>query len=153
MKSSQEWRDTAVRLRARSDEFERKVKALEHVLNLLLNNRLTVFHVDMAQDGTIHDFLFGVASHASIENPFHRMLSRSNTQDFPIVLWRTKFEPHVVYASVYEPREFFKLAAEADNQPELQRIVEAAASALKRQMSESNKRLQLLKMPQGGTPQ
>lgn len=90
MKSSQEWRDTAVRLRARSDKSERKAEALEHALNLLLNNGLIVFHTDMAQDGTIHNFPFGVASDAPIDGPFRRMLSGSNTQDFPVVLWQTK---------------------------------------------------------------
>jgi hypothetical protein len=153
MKSSQEWRDTAVRLRARSDEFERKAEVLEHALNLLLNNQLIVFHTDMAQDGTIHEFLFSVASNAPIENPFRRMLSGANTQDFPIVLWRSRFELHGVYASVYESREFFKLTAEADKQPELQRILEVAASTLKRQISESNKRGQLFKVPSTGAPQ
>lgn len=148
MKSSQEWRDAAVRLRARSDEFERRAEALEHALNLLLNNGLIVFHTDMAQDGSIHDFLFGAASNATIDSPFRRMLCGSNTQDFPVVLWQTKFEPHSVYASVYEPREFFKLAAEADKQPELQRILEVAASALKTQMSEP-KRARLFKVPSG----
>ncbi len=153
MKSSQEWRNTAVRLRARSDEFERKAEALEHALNLLLNNRLVAFHTDMTQDGTIHDFLFGVACDAPIENPFRRMLTGADTQDFLIVLWRSRFEPHGVYASVYESREFFKLAAEADKQPELQRVLEAAASALKGRMSESNKRAQLLKLPPNGMSQ
>jgi hypothetical protein len=153
MKSSQEWRDTAVRLRARSDEFERKAEALEHALNLLLNNQLIVFHTDMAQDGTVHEFLLGAASHAPIDNPFRRILSGANTQDFPVVLWRSRFEPYGVYASVYESRESFRLAAEADMQPELQRILESAASALKRQMSESNKRGQLFKVPSTGAPQ
>lgn len=150
MKSSQEWRDTAVRLRTRSDEFERKAEALEHALNLLLNNGLIVFHTDMSQDGTTHDFLFGVASNAPIEDPFRRVLSGADTQDFPVVLWRTKFESQDVYASVYESREFFKLAAEADKQPELQRILEAAASALNRQMSEPNRRAQLFKLSPSG---
>lgn len=153
MKSSQEWRDTAVRLRARSDEFERRAEVLEHALNLLLNNQLIVFHTDMAQDGTIHEFLFGVASNAPIENPFRRMLSGANTQDFPIVLWRSRFAPHGVYASVYESREFFKLTVEADKQPELQRILEVAASTLKRQISESSKRGQLFKVASTGAPQ
>jgi hypothetical protein len=79
MKSSQEWRDTAVRLRERSDEFQRKAEALEHASNLLLNNGLVAFDTDMTQDGTIHDFLFRVAS---IENPFRRMLSGGNRPCF-----------------------------------------------------------------------
>jgi hypothetical protein len=74
IKSSQEWRDTAVRLRARSDEFERNAEALEHALNLFLNHQLIDFPTDMTQDGTIHDFLFGVASNVPIENPFRRMM-------------------------------------------------------------------------------
>jgi hypothetical protein len=92
------------RVRERSDGFERKAEALKHALNLLLNNGLVAFHTDMTQDGTIHDFLFGIASGAPIENPFRRMLSGGNTQDFPIVLWRTKFEPHGVYAVLLRAR-------------------------------------------------
>jgi hypothetical protein len=52
MKSSQEWRDTPVRLRARYDEFGRKAEVLERALNLLLNNRL------MAMPGTVQSVSF-----------------------------------------------------------------------------------------------
>jgi hypothetical protein len=96
MKSSQEWRDTALRLRAWSDEYERRAEALEHPLNLLLNNRLIAFHTAMTEDGTIHEFLFGVASNVPTSHSFRRAISGEAIADFPVALWRTRFEPHGV---------------------------------------------------------
>jgi hypothetical protein len=47
------------------------------------------------------------------------------------VLWRTRFEPKGVYATVYEPCQFSRLADQITDQPALKQVLREAALLLK----------------------
>jgi hypothetical protein len=68
-----------------------------------------------------------------------RILSRQSAEDFRVVLWRTRFEPKGVYATVYEPGQFSGLAGQITEQPALKEVLREAALLLKQQFSELNK--------------
>jgi hypothetical protein len=106
MATSREWKDVAVRQGARADQAQRKSEAQEHALNLLLNGQMVEFYSVRTADGTLHDFSLGIARNVAIDDPRRKILSRKSAEDFPVVLWRSRFEPNRVYATAYEPHQF-----------------------------------------------
>jgi hypothetical protein len=139
MATSREWKDLAARLEVRADQAWRKVEAQEHALNLLLNGQMVKFHTAVTADGTLHEFSVGIARNVPIDDPKRKILSRQNTEDFPVVLWRTRFEPKGVYATVYEPCQFSKLADQIADLPALKQVLRGAALRLKQQLPEVKK--------------
>ena len=131
MAASQEWKGVAARQAARADAAQRKVEAHEHALNLLLNGQMVEFHTARIDASTFHDFSLGLARYVPIDDPKRKILSRQKTEDFSVVLWRTRFEPKGVYSSVYEPRQFSRLADQITNQPALKQVLSEAALLLK----------------------
>src|SRR6202041_3017853 len=107
--------------------------------NLLLNGQMVEFHSARTADGTFHDFSLGIARNVPIDDPKRKILSRQNTEDFPVVLWRTRFEPKGVYATVYEPCQFSKLADQIADLPALKQVLRGAALRLNQQLPEVKK--------------
>ena len=138
MATSQEWKDVAVRQGARADQAQRKVEAQEHALNLLLDGQMIEFHTATTDDGTFHDFSLGIAQNVPIDEPRRKIVSRQSAEDFPVVVWRTRFEPKGVYATVYEPHQFSGLADQITDQPALKEVLRVAGLLLKQQFSELN---------------
>jgi hypothetical protein len=136
MATSRDWKDLAVRQGARVEQAQRKVEAQEHALNLLLNGQMVEFHSARTADGTFHGFSLGIARNVPIDDPKRKILSRQSTEDFPVVLWRTRFEPKGVYATVYEPCQFSELADQIKDQPALKQVLQEAASQLKQHFPE-----------------
>jgi hypothetical protein len=122
--------------RCSRDPAQRKVEAQEHALNLLLNGQMVQFHTAMTGDGTFHSFSLGIARNVPIDDPKRQILSRQSTEDFPVVLWRTRFEPKGVYATVYEPWQFSGLADRITDQLALKQVLRDAALLSKQQLPE-----------------
>jgi hypothetical protein len=139
MAASQEWKGVAARQAARADEAQRKVEAQEHALNLLLNGQMVEFHTARTDASTFHDFSLGTARNVPIDNPRRKILSRQSAEDFPVVLWRTRFEPKCIYASVDEPCLFSRLADQITDQPALKQVLREAALVLKQRFPEVKK--------------
>jgi hypothetical protein len=139
MAASQEWRGVAARQAARADEAQRKVEAQEHALNLLLNGQMVEFHSARTADGTLHDFSLGIARNVAIDDPRRKILSRTTSEDFPVVLWRSRFEPKGVYATVYEPHQFAGLADQITDHPAQKDVLREAALLLKQHFQEIKK--------------
>jgi hypothetical protein len=144
MASLRDWKDLAVRQGARADQAQRKVEAQEHALNLLLNGQMVQFHTARTPDGTFHDFSLGIARNVPIDDPKRKILARQSSEDFPVVLWRTRFEPKGAYATVYEPRQFSRLADQATDQPALKQVLRNAALLLKQQFPDLNAKAQFV---------
>jgi hypothetical protein len=85
------------------------------------------FHTAVTADGTSHDFSLGIARNVPIDDPRRKILSRQSAEDFPVVLWRTRFEPKGVYATVYEPCQFSELADQIRDQSALKQVLREAA--------------------------
>jgi hypothetical protein len=149
MASLRDWKDVAVRQGARADQAQRKVEAQEHALNLLLNGQLVEFHTARTPDGIFHDFSLGIARNVPIDDPRRKILSRQSVEDFPVVFWRTRFEPKGVYATVYEPCHFSGLADQIKDQPALKQVLRVAALLLKQHFPEVKKGPQRLVVARG----
>jgi hypothetical protein len=93
------------------------------------------FHNARTDASTFHDFSLGIARNVPVDDPKRKILSGQSTEDFPVVLWRTRFEPKGVYASVYERCQFSRLADQTTEQPALKQVLREAALLLKQHFS------------------
>jgi hypothetical protein len=105
-------------------EAQQKAEDVGYALEMLLNNRLQLFYTTSTADNTKHEFLFGVAMNAPVDDIPGVLKTGATRENRRIILWKTTFESGYVVGSAYHDSEFKasprKLAEQA---PDLQRLL------------------------------
>jgi hypothetical protein len=112
-------------------EAQQKAEDVGYALEMLLNDRLQLFYTTSTADNTKHEFLFGIAKNAPIDDIPGVLKTGDTREDRRIILWKTTFETGYVVGSAYHDREFKSSPGKLDGQsPELKKLLLEAIQKL-----------------------
>ncbi len=112
-------------------EAQQKAEDVGYALEMLLNDRLQLFYTTFTADNTKHEFLFGIAKNAPVDDIPGVLKTGDTREDRRIILWKTTFETGYVVGSAYHDREFKSSPGKLDGQsPELKKLLLEAIQKL-----------------------
>lgn len=112
-------------------EAQQKAEDVGYALEMLLNNRLQLFYTSSTADNTKHEFLFGIAKNAPVDDIPGVLKTGDKREDRRIILWKTTFETGYVVGSAYHEREFKSSPGKLDGQsPALKKLLLEAIQQL-----------------------
>ncbi len=112
-------------------EAQQKAEDVGYALEMLLNDRLQLFYTTSTADNTKHEFLFGIAKNAPVDDIPGVLKTGDTREDRRIILWKTTFETGYVVGSAYHDREFKSSPGKLDGQsPELKKLLLEAIQKL-----------------------
>ena len=97
-------------------EAQQKAEDVGYALEMLLNDRLQLFYTTSTADNTKHEFLFGIAKNAPVDDIPGVLKTGDTREDRRIILWKTTFETGYVVGSAYHDREFKSSPGKLDGQ-------------------------------------
>jgi len=97
-------------------EAQQKAEDVGYALEMLLNDRLQLFYTTSTADNTKHEFLFGIAKNAPVDDIPGALKTGDTREDRRIILWKTTFETGYVVGSAYHDREFKSSPGKLDGQ-------------------------------------
>ena len=105
-------------------EAQQKAEDVGYALEMLLNERLQLFFTTSTADNTKHEFLFGIAKNAPVDDIPGVLKTGDTREDRRIILWKTTFETGYVVGSAYHDREFKSSPGKLGEQgPELKKLL------------------------------
>lgn len=112
-------------------ETRQKAEDVGYALEMLLNNRLQLFCASTTSNEARHEFLFGIAKNAPVDDIPGVLKTGATKQDRRIILWKTTFESGYVVASAYPDGAFKLLPRKLEgHSPELTKLVLEAIDRL-----------------------
>jgi hypothetical protein len=112
-------------------EAQQKAEDVGYALEMLLNDRLQLFYTTSTADNTKHEFLFGIAKNAPVDDIPGVLKTGDTREDRRIILWKTTFETGYVVGSAYHDSEFKSSPGKLDGQsPELKKLLSEAIQKL-----------------------
>jgi hypothetical protein len=112
-------------------EAQQKSEDVGYALEMLLNNRLKLFYTSTTSNNSKHEFLFGIAKNAPVDDIPGVLKTGDTREDRRIILWKTTFESGYVVGSAYHDREFKSSPGKFDGQaPELKKLLLEAIQKL-----------------------
>ena len=112
-------------------EAQQKAQDVGYALEMLLNDRLQLFYTTSTADNTKHEFLFGIAKNAPVDDIPGVLKTGDTREDRRIILWKTTFETGYVVGSAYHDREFKSSPGKLDGQsPGLKKLLLEAIQKL-----------------------
>jgi hypothetical protein len=112
-------------------EAQQKAEDVGYALEMLLNSRLQLFYTCTIPNKAKHEFLFGIAKNAPVDDIPGVLKTGDTKEDRRIILWKTTFETGYVVGSAYHDREFKSSPGKLDGQsPELKKLLLEAIQQL-----------------------
>lgn len=140
--SKTDWKEAAIRQKARAEISEAHAADLKHALNLLVNDSVDWFASYRTPEGRTHRFGIGVAANVKITDHVKASITGRKSEHRAIVFWVSEHPrddgDRAKYLTVYNMDEFRELPAAikknkeiADLSPLLEKAVQGLEEAYK----------------------
>jgi hypothetical protein len=97
-------------------EAQQKAEDVGYALEMVLNNRVKLFYTNTTSNNSKHEFLFGIAKNAPVDDIPGVLKTGDTREDRRIIIWKTTLESGYVIGSAYHDREFKSSPEKFDGQ-------------------------------------
>jgi hypothetical protein len=112
-------------------QARQKAEDVGYALEMVLNNRIELFYTSTTSNHAKHEFLFGIAKNAPVDDIPGVLKTGATTEDRRIILWKTTLGSGYVVGLAYHDREFKSSPEKFDgHDPEVKKMLLEAIQQL-----------------------